>query len=297
MGLPYVISILVTNGDPDGVRVVNKSNWTGCGVVFARADLGAAVGQGLGSPGVYVLLGDDPDEQFDGISYIGEAEDVGKRLASHQRDDAKDFWTDTVVFTSKDAALNKAHIRHLESRLVGLAHDARRVRIANSTRPATPPMSAADQAEAEGFLVEMLAIFPVLGVSAFDRPAAHEAGRVRYHLSGPDASGMGEDRSDGFVVFAGSTGRIAETTSLSPSFAKLRQHLVTSGVLAEECGVYRLVSDHLFKSPSTAAMVLLGRNANGREEWKDANGVTLNQHQINSAAAADASSLPPEDVS
>ena len=39
--LPYVITILVTSGDPDGVRVVEKSNWTGRGVMFARADLGA----------------------------------------------------------------------------------------------------------------------------------------------------------------------------------------------------------------------------------------------------------------
>ena len=67
MSLPYVITILVTSGDPDGVRVVEKSNWTGSGMVFARSDLGDAVGQGLASPGVYVLMGDDPDEAFEGV--------------------------------------------------------------------------------------------------------------------------------------------------------------------------------------------------------------------------------------
>lgn len=286
MSLPYVITILVTSGDPDGVRVLEKSNWTGSGMVFSRSDLADAVAQGLASPGIYVLMGDDPDETFEGMAYVGEAEDVGKRLASHQNDDSKDFWTDTVVFTSKDAALNKAHIRYLESRLISLAHDVKRVRLANGTQPSPPPMSHADRAEAEGFLAEVLAIFPVLGVSAFDKPVAHELGHVRYFLSGPDATGEGEDRSDGFVVFAGATCRIEETTSLSAGFSKLRSQLLASGVLVEEGEVYRLTEDYVFKSPSAAAATLLSRNANGRTEWTDASGVSLKHHQINDAVAA-----------
>lgn len=286
MSLPYVITILVTSGDPDGVRVVEKSNWTGSGMVFSRSDLADAVAQGLSSPGVYVLMGDDPDEAFEAMAYVGEAEDVGKRLASHQNDDSKEFWTDTVVFISKDAALNKAHIRHLESRLIGLAHDVRRVRLVNGTQPPPPPMSLADKAEAEGFLVEMLAIFPVLGVSAFDKPVTHEVGHVRYFLSGPDAAGEGEDRSEGFVVFAGATCRVEETASLSDGFSKLRSQLVASGVLVEEDGVYRLTRDFVFKSPSAAAATLLSRNANGRTEWVDGSGISLKRHQIDDAAAA-----------
>ena len=286
MSLPYVITILVTSGDPDGVRVVEKSNWSGSGMVFSRPDLAAAVQQGMSSPGVYVLLGDDSNEAFEGAAYVGEAEDVGKRLASHQKDDAKEFWTDTVVFTSKDTALNKAHIRYLESRMIALAHHARRVRLVNGTQPAPPPMSPADLAEAEGFLAEMLAIFPVLGVVAFDKPVAHEPGRVRYLLSGPDAAGQGEDRSDGFLVCAGATLRIDETASLKPGFSKLRSQLVASGMLVEQAGSYKLTEDYLFNSPSTAASVLLATSANGRTAWKDELGVSLKDHQVADAAAA-----------
>lgn len=283
MSLPYVITILVTSGDPDGVRVVEKSNWSGVGVVFSRTDLGAARSQGIASPGVYVLLGDEFDSAFEGVVYVGEGEDVGGRLASHLRDDAKDFWTSTVVFTSKDSALNKAHIRYLESRLIELAHAARRVRLANSTRPAPPPMSAADRAEAEGFLDAMLAIFPALGVSAFDKPVPGVVKTRRYFLRGPDAAGEGEDRSDGFLVFAGATARVEETSSLSDSFRRLRARLVEAGVLVLDGGVYRLTEDQLFNSPSTAAMTLLSRNANGRTEWKDADGTTLKAHQTAAA--------------
>jgi hypothetical protein len=284
VSLPYVITILVTAGDPDGVRVVEKSNWSGQGLVFSRADFAAAVEQGMSTPGVYVLLGDDASGEFEAAAYVGEGEDVARRLVSHQRDDAKDFWTSTVVFTSKAASLNKAHIRYIESRLIGLAHEVRRVRMTNSTQPGSPPLSPADRAEAEGFLVEMLAIFPVLGVSAFDKPLVREVGRVRYFLSGPDARGEGEDRSDGFLVFAGATARIEETGSLSEAFSRVRGRLVKTGALVEEDGVFRLTEDYLFKSPSTAAMTLLSRTANGRTEWKDVDGVTLKEHQV---AAAD----------
>lgn len=286
MNLPYVIKILVTTGDPDGLRVLEKSNWTGSGLVFSRSDLATAVAHGMSSPGVYVLIGDDPEEQFEGTVYVGEGEDVGKRLAAHQKDDTKEFWTDTVAFMSKDEALNKAHIRYLESRLITLSHEARRVRVANGTQPSPPPMSPADLAEAEGFLAEMLAVLPVLGVSAFEKADTVESGRLRYFLSGPDAEGEGEERSDGFLVFAGATGRIEETNSLSPSFSKLRAQLVRSGILVEQDRVYRLTEDHLFRSPSTAAMTLLSRNANGRTEWRDLDGVSLKEHQI--AAAKDA---------
>ena len=60
MTIPYVITILVATGDPDGVRVVEKSNWSGRGVVFSRSDLPTAAAS-LDSPGVYVLIGDDPE--------------------------------------------------------------------------------------------------------------------------------------------------------------------------------------------------------------------------------------------
>ncbi len=285
MSLPYVIRILVTSGHPDGVRVVEKSNWTGRGVVFARTDLPSAAAEGTDSPGVYVLIGDDPDETFDKQVYIGQGEDVAKRLKAHQQDDSKDFWTDTAVFVSASASLNRAHILHLESRLVELAHDARRARVANGNRPTRPSLTASDEAEAEGFLSEMLAIFPVLGVDAFVRPTPTTSAERRYDLKGPDAEGQGVERSDGFLVFAGATARIEEAPSLSPSFGRIRSRLAASGTLVEEGGRYQLKEDVLFKSPSTAAMVLLGRNANGRVEWKDADGVTLKEHQTQAAEA------------
>ena len=283
MGSPYVISILVTAGDPDGVRVVEKSNWTGRGVMFARADLGVAQEQGLSSPGVYVLLGDDADEEYDRQIYVGQGDDVGKRLQQHQRDDNKDFWDTTIVFLSGNQSLNRAHVSFLEAELIRLARTADRARLANGNQPSVPHMPAADHAVAAGFLDEMRAIFPVLGVDAFEAPepvSSKRSDSIRFFLDGRNGKGEGEERSDGFLVFAGAIARLDETPSLAASGNRLRGRLVASGRLVQDGDHYVLTDDTLFKTPSAAALVLTGAHINGRENWRDADGVNLKEHQI-----------------
>ena len=284
---PYVLTVLVVSGDPNGVRVFEKSNWTGRGVAFSRSDLNAALALGLSSPGVYILLGDDPDGGFDGQIYVGQAEKVGNRLGQHQADDRMEFWTWTVVFVSKDSSLNRAYVLYLESRLLDRADVAERVRVANKNRPSVPLLSENTRVEAEGFLSEVLTILPVVGVSAFDKPTVSTLDTQRHYLlEGRDTTGQGVDRSDGFLVLANALGRVAVTPSMNRGYRHQREQLVEKGGLVEEGVHYRLVKDHLFSSPSAAAAVLLGRNANGRIEWKDSNGVPLRDHQSADAGAA-----------
>lgn len=280
----YVLSIRVVSGNPNGVRVVGKSNWTGRGITFSRSDLDIALKEGLGSPGVYILLGDDPDQEFDGLIYVGQAEDVGTRLKQHQGDDKKDFWTHTVVFMSIDSGLNRAHIRYLEFHLLRRADSAGRLQVKNGNRPSEPALSNNVQIEAEGFLSEILTILPVLGVSAFDQPIVSRS-EVQgcYFLGSPQASAEGIDRSDGFLVLEGSKARLETFASMGSGYKQQRERLIKKGVLVKESDAYRLVKDHLFPSPSAAAEVLLGRSANGRIEWRDENKVTLKQNQVTDA--------------
>ena len=60
----------------------------------------------------------------------------------------------------------------------------------------------------------------------------------------------------------------------SPSFKgkllALRNELIASGVLTMADARYVMTQDYEFGSASAAASVLLGRNANGRIDWKDA---------------------------
>jgi hypothetical protein len=56
-------------------------------------------------------------------------------------------------------------------------------------------------------------------------------------------------------------------------------------VLVTDDDCLRLVQDYLFASPSLAAGVMLGRPANGRVEWKAADGRTLKDIQDTAAAS------------
>jgi len=63
--------------------------------------------------------------------------------------------------------------------------------------------------------------------------------------------------------------------AMAPSMLARRQELIDLGVLAQQGAAHVFTQDYAFSSPSTAACVVLGRNANGRMEWKDAQGRAL----------------------
>jgi hypothetical protein len=213
--------------------------------------------------------------------YVGEADVLRTRL--DQQHANRDFWTRAVAFTAKDTSLNKAHVKYLESRLVQLGHEARRDVIENGNVPRRPALSEAETADMEAFLDDMLVIYPVLDVRAFERVEVG-TGMGRLRLVGPDAYATGDDKSEGFLVRAGSRARRAITASTPTSVGDLRTRLVQTGVLLAEGDGLRFASDYLFDSPSAAASVVLGRSANGRTEWKDENGKTLKQIQTHSVA-------------
>ena len=55
----------------------------------------------------------------------------------------------------------------------------------------------------------------------------------------------------------------------------VRQSLLDSGVMEVMGDRVVFTKDHLFRSPSGAAIVLMGRSANGWVDWKNAAGQTL----------------------
>lgn len=90
------------------------------------------------------------------------------------------------------------------------------------------------------------------------------------------ASARGMYRDDGFLVLKGSIARredvpIAEANSPD----RYQVKLIESGVVREDGEALIFAEDHLFRSPSMAATVLIGKTANGWVEWKNEQGVTL----------------------
>ncbi len=286
MARPTSIRIFLADGTPDGIRIVEKSNWTGRAVVASRAQLTEALHRDeLLRPGVYVLVG--PGESGTSRIYVGEADVLRDRLKQHAKQ--KDFWTRFVAFTSTDENLNKAHVRYLESRLVALAKAANQWEIENHAVPAEPPLSEADRADAEWFLSEMLVIYPILGVDAFESAAAEgpaTEGAEDLVLYERGAKARGRETKDGFVVLAGSRARASETNSIHDYMRELRKQLLGKGVLALDGGHLVFTQDFRFASPSTAAGVLVGGAANGRTAWKTSDGKTLKTIQSELAEAA-----------
>jgi len=61
---PFSLRIFVADGDPDGLRVVERSNWIGKALVFPRALLPRVKARDkLGQTRVYLLLGPREDSE------------------------------------------------------------------------------------------------------------------------------------------------------------------------------------------------------------------------------------------
>mgnify|MGYP003385955832 CR=1 FL=1 len=77
---PFSLRIFVADGDPDGLRIVDKSNWIGKALVFPRALLPQVKARPeLAQTGVYLLLGPRPDGEGD-MLYVGEGDPIRPRL-------------------------------------------------------------------------------------------------------------------------------------------------------------------------------------------------------------------------
>ena len=101
--------------------------------------------------------------------------------------------------------------------------------------------------------------------------------RDQFELKGQEAEAVGMFTEEGFVVESGAIARKEIVPSAIDSLTPVRERLLTEGVLEDHNGQLRFTRDHLFGSPSGAAMAVLGRTANGWLEWKNSDGRTLGE--------------------
>ena len=276
---PFSIRIFVPDGNPDGLRLVEKSNWLGIGVVLKRTGYKQVVGRPeFDRTGIYVLVGATDDSALPTI-YIGEGDPVKDRINQHYS--KKDFWDWTVFFVTKDSSLNKAHVKHLESRLLELARASKQCRLDNSGSSLQPTLSEAGRADVESFLLDMLNIFPLLGLNVFEKakPRPSEQRENLLYLRAKSVEASGYEDARGFVVRQGSQAVTDETNAIHGYMSTLRKDLDDQGVIEPDGKHYVFTQDHVFGSPSTAAGVILGRAENGRTAWKTNDGTTLKKLQ------------------
>ena len=274
------IKIFLIDGDPNGRMSCELSNWTGKAYKIPRIKIRDCIDRAyLVNTGVYLLFGKD-DEGKDKV-YIGEAESILKRLNQHLTQ--KDFWNEAIVLISKDENLNKAHIKYIENRLHVIAKSANRYKVENFTIPTLAKISESDRAEMEEFIENVKMMVSILGHKVFDEKREirlKQKQETFYIKAARGADGQGEPTSDGFVVLKGSKAAGTIVDSMTQNFIKLRSKLIDEGILANRTDYFEFTDDYIFSSPSTAAVMVMGRNANGLTEWKNSDGKNLKEYEI-----------------
>jgi len=275
------IKIFLIDGEPNGRMSCELSNWSGKAYKIPRIKIkDCSDRDDLSSTGVYLLFGKD-DTGKDQV-YIGEAESILKRL--NQQLTQKDFWNETIVFISKDENLNKAHIKYLENRLHEIAKSANRYTVDNSIIPTQSSISESDRAEMEEFIEYIKMLVNTLGHKVFEEKREFKPKQKQesfFIKAARGADGQGEPTSDGFVVFKNSKAAATIVNSMTPNFIIYRQKLIDEGVLVDKGEYLEFSDDYIFSSPSTAAAMVMGRNANGLTEWKSKDGKTLKEFELN----------------
>ncbi len=279
------IKLILIDGDTNGRLTCELSNWTGKAYKIPRNSIKICSDRPeLQTTGVYMLLNKNADLSEKGQLYIGEAEDIFKRLIQHVKE--KDFWNEAIVLISKDENLNKAHIKYLENRLHEIACNANRFELINTQKPTQSSISKSDKAEMEEFLSNILTLVSTLGYNAFEQIRQVDKKEISakeedlFYISAVrGASGIGKTTSEGFVVFENSQVADPVTNSYPKTMQKLRDILISEGVIVKEQDKMIIKKDYLFTSSSTAAMIIMGRSANGLTEWKLKSGKTLQDYE------------------
>jgi hypothetical protein len=284
------LRLFLVDGTPHGLLTAEIMNWTGHVLTGPRGKLSELVQRPECSrTGIYFLVGPDAENSLRPQVYIGESDDVAKRLKQHNRTEeqgGKDFWERVCLVTSKDQNLTKAHVKYLESLLVQQAVRVGRCTLVNGTRHEYVGLPEADQADMAFFVEQIRTVLPVLGFEflrdarrapskdGLEGAASGPAGpdlspRFRLTLPKHGITAQGQEADGEFFVLEGSQAREEWVGPTPHGYQRLFEQLVEERVLAPDAGgAMRFTRDYAFTSPSAAAAMVVGRTSNGRKEWQ-----------------------------
>lgn len=302
------VRLHLTEGTPQGILTAEIVNWTGHVLSAPRSKLaGLLLRPEMTKPGVYFLVGPDANDSGGNFAYIGQSENVGKRLTQHSKDERKAFWEQTCIITSKDPNLTSGHIKYIESRLISISARSGLVALTNDTAPEVSNLPEADVADMEYFISQLRLMLPLLGLD-FLREAATIASTSSTHttasrtmdsrspvfeINSPRLGlvAFGQEVDGQFIVQAGSQCRPVWEGSPDHSYRNLRNTLSEQGKigLVPNNGSTVFLEDVAFTSPSAAAAMIFGRAANGRTAWKVRDQLTTyHEWQLSSLPQTDA---------
>ncbi len=277
---PKTIKILLADGTPSGVKIAEIGGRVAKAILVPRNKIKEAASRDeLKTVGLYFLIGKEIDSNIPDV-YIGEAEQVYKRLLQHNKDEGKDFWNIALCFVSTNNSINKAHVKYLEGYCYDIAQKLNRCNVVNGTIPAKTQLPETDVADVMDFFGSIELLVATLGYPIFDDINIIDESEKIYYCKGPSAKAKGKYSDEGLVVYSDSITRRKLTKTAGTWVEGMVERLLADGVIEKEGeDSYKFVKNYIFNSPSAAAAVILARRANGWKEWKDEEGNTLDKNE------------------
>ncbi len=273
------IRIFLSDGTVTGIRFAEIVNKTIQSIACPRLRISELNNYDEAKkPGVYFLFGQD-EETGDTKVYIGEAENVYRRLQDHIT--KKEFWNEVVLFVSKDENLTKGHVGYLESRLVEIAKSTGRYKIENDNQPQPSPLPTPDRAAMEEYLNYVKLLIGVFGhkfledITTPTKRSSVENTPLELFLNINNLKAKAIQTDEGIAVLKGSEAIKETKSSISKGSKELRDKLISNGTLVLEGDKYIFKKDVIFDTASPAASVIVGSSISGPGNWKDSTGKTL----------------------
>jgi len=274
------IELFLVNGDPDGIISAHLSNWNGEAYKIPRITVSDYARNDISKAGIYFLFCKPESDSERESVYVGESENVLKRLTEHIRDydngKEKFYWISAVVFTGTE--LDKTSIRYLENKAACATRDSDRFDILTKNTFNNTTISEAKQASMDEYFENIKILLSALGYKVLEPLVIPTAKKYEpepamiFSLVSSNVRASMMQTTDGCVVLKGSQMREHEA-SMTQKYKEIRDKLLNSKVIKD----YVFQEDYLFSSPSAASCVLLGNSNSGPQYWKTPDGTLLGE--------------------
>jgi len=243
--------------------------------------------------GIYILLGEDVDNEKDGIAYIGETGDFKRRMmqyfTSRPRDktdynediiSTKEFCSEIFFFSRRGklggAGLGESLRKAIEARIIQKAADSDHYNVINTAMKYNGKLNLSEKDILYGFFNRIKIILEHLGISLFKEKIKVKVEDTKnYFICIERNTNAKMYKGDtGFVVLKGSIIAKVNANHLERKYGliyKKRNKLMEREILKpydNDENFVELIQDQEFNSSSSAAIFVLGRSANGYTVWK-----------------------------
>lgn len=121
----------------------------------------------IDTAGVYILYANHFDKNLGKSLYIGQSDDVIRRISQHVS--AKDYWSSVIIFVSQADWMNIAHVLHIEKTFIEWAKSAHRYKIENRTEGGFCKLGDEDKLRVANYIKPVKLILELAGVDIFEK--------------------------------------------------------------------------------------------------------------------------------